>query len=158
MVTDLLRSRANTQARMWPLWFSLITSAAQAQPAFVAVPADEDAAIEAVVKERMRHGNMPSLGVPGDHFGEPVQEICLGLPGGGDPSDSLLARFGAPYRIVKVSDCSGDMLLLIVGPVRWVGRDKAEVDWSGLGNQGTYRVERQGRKWKALGAIGGLVS
>jgi hypothetical protein len=119
--------------------------------------ARDEEVIAAVVAERLRLGYTPSIGVPGDMAGVPLQEICLGLPGGKDPRPSLLRRLSRGYRITPLSQCPRDAHRLVVGPVRRLNRYTAEVDWSGLGNAGTFLVERRRGTWRVKGAIGGIV-
>jgi hypothetical protein len=124
--------------------------------------ADEEEMLAAVAKDRLRWGlARPSIsGLPdpdAEHYDKPIYRICLSLPKEKDPSDGLLRRFGEPYKITRVSECKKGMRVLVIGPVRWLDENQAEVGWSGLGNAGSYLVKRDEGRWKAIGPIGGFV-
>jgi len=122
---------------------------------------DLDGLIEVAVRERLALGRIRSITGPGEKATTPVYSVCLGLEGGGDPSEAVLKRFTPPYRILKLSQCERQGLgiedRLVIGPIRWTDDDEAEVALGGLGGAVTYQIRRQRKLWRVTGAVGGIV-
>lgn len=138
--------------------FVLMIAPVPAQTAAPKGSATDDAIVVAAVLERLRFGYLPSLSGSEEVTGTPLHEICLGLPGVLDPARGLLRRFRPPYQVTPLSQCPPEHHRLIVGPVRRLDQSTAEVEFSGLGGKGTFRLERRRGKWRVLGAIGGIVA